>query len=84
MPVFLWLTISAEFATLQELYNIGDSMFKLSLIVIAIIAVVVAGPILMIWSLNTLFPVLAIPYTLNTWAAAVLLGGLFNARITTK
>ena len=59
-------------------------MFKLSLIVIAIIAVVVAGPILMIWSLNTLFPVLAIPYTLNTWAAAVLLGGLFNARITTK
>jgi hypothetical protein len=83
-PFFLWLTISAEFATLQELYNIGDSMFKLSLIVIAIIAVVVAGPILMIWSLNTLFPVLAIPYTLNTWAAAVLLGGLFNARITTK
>lgn len=59
-------------------------MFKLSLIVIAIIAIVVAGPILMIWSLNTLFPVLAIPYTLNTWAAAVLLGGLFNARITTK
>ena len=59
-------------------------MFKLSLIVIAIIAIVVAGPILMIWSLNTLFPVLAIPYNLNTWAAAVLLGGLFNARITTK
>jgi hypothetical protein len=59
-------------------------MFKLSLVVIAIIALVIAGPILMIWSLNTLFPALAIPYTLNTWAAAVLLGGLFNARISTK
>jgi hypothetical protein len=59
-------------------------MLKLSLIVIAIIAILVAGPILMIWSLNTLFPALAIPYNLNTWAAAVLLGGLFNARITTK
>jgi hypothetical protein len=59
-------------------------MFKFSLVVIAIIALVIAGPILMIWSLNTLFPLLAIPYTLNTWAAAVLLGGLFNARISTK
>jgi hypothetical protein len=59
-------------------------MFKFSLVVIAIIALVIAGPILMIWSLNTLFPALAIPYTLNTWAAAVLLGGLFNARISTK
>jgi hypothetical protein len=55
-------------------------MFKLSLVVIAIIALVIAGPILMIWSLNTLFPLLAIPYTLNTWAAAVLLGGLFSAK----
>jgi hypothetical protein len=55
-------------------------MFKLSLVVIAIIALVIAGPILMIWSMNTLFPLLAIPYTLNTWAAAVLLGGLFSAK----
>jgi hypothetical protein len=56
-------------------------MFKFSLVVIAILAIVFAGPILMIWSLNTLFPVLAIPYTLNTWAAAVLLGGLVSAKI---
>jgi hypothetical protein len=56
-------------------------MFKLSLVVIAILAIIFAGPILIIWSLNTLFPVLAIPYTLNTWAAAVLLGGLFSAKI---
>ena len=56
-------------------------MFKFSLVVIAIFAIVFAGPILMIWSLNTLFPVLAIPYTLNTWAAAVLLGGLVSAKI---
>lgn len=30
-------------------------------------------PVLTIWSLNTLFPALAIPYTLDTWAAVVLL-----------
>ena len=56
-------------------------MFKFSLVVIAILAIVFAGPILMIWSLNTLFPVLVIPYTLNTWAAAVMLGWLFSAKI---
>jgi hypothetical protein len=56
-------------------------MFKIALIVVAIFAVLLMGPILMIWSMNTLFPVLAIPYTLNTWAAAVLLGGLFSAKI---
>jgi hypothetical protein len=56
-------------------------MVKITLLVIAIAAVLLMGPLLMIWSMNTLFPVLAIPYTLNTWAAAVLLGGLFSAKI---
>ena len=36
---------------------------------------IVFGPIAGIWSLNTLFPVLAIPYTLETWAAYFLLFG---------
>ena len=44
---------------------------------VAIIAIVLffvfIGPFLAIWSLNTLFPVLAIPYTLETWAAALIL-----------
>lgn len=51
------------------------SIFKLILGISLVVAVIVFGPIAGIWSLNTLFPVLAIPYTLETWAAfAILLG----------
>ena len=50
--------------------------------VILLIAVaLVVGPLLTIWSLNTLFPVLVIPYTLYTWSAVVLLGAFLRARI---
>lgn len=54
---------------------------KVGLILAGIFVLLVLGPLLMIWSLNTLFPALAIPYTMDTWAAAVLLGGLFSAKI---
>ena len=46
-------------------------VFGISLIVIA----VVAGPLAGIWSLNTLFPVLSIPYTWETWLAFLLIFG---------
>jgi hypothetical protein len=46
-----------------------------------IVVVVVAGPLLLIWALNTLFPVLAIPYTVWTWLAALILGATVS---TTK
>jgi len=36
-------------------------------------SIIVFSPLLSIWCLNTLFPVLAIPYTLDTWCAAFLL-----------
>ena len=49
-----------------------------------IIALVAVGPILTIWSINTLFPALAIPYTLETWASVVLLGGVFKSTINVK
>ena len=50
-------------------------LFKLIIGVALIILIIVFGPIAGIWSLNTLFPVLAIPYTLETWAAFFLLFG---------
>lgn len=34
---------------------------------------IVFGPLAVIWSLNTLFPILAIPYNFYTWFAVVLL-----------
>ncbi len=51
------------------------SILKLILGISLLIVVIVIGPLLGIWSLNTLFPVLAIPYTWETWAAFLLLFG---------
>lgn len=47
---------------------------KLIMFLFFIVALIILGPILTIWSLNTLFPILAIPLTLETWCAVVLLG----------
>ena len=38
-----------------------------------LVAVVLLGPLATIWSLNTLFPILSIPYTWETWLAAALI-----------
>ena len=50
--------------------------------VILVILLVVFGPFFTIWSLNTLFPVLAIPYTFDTWCAVILLGLFFKGNVT--
>jgi hypothetical protein len=46
--------------------------------VILVAVLMILGPVITIWSLNTLFPVLNIPYTMETWAAA---GVLFGSAI---
>ena len=47
-------------------------------------ALILIGPLLTIWALNTLFPVLAIPYTIWTWAAALILGSLIGPSVKVK
>ncbi len=42
-----------------------------------ILLIIVFGPLLTIWSLNTLFG-LGIGYTFKTWLASLLLGGLIH------
>jgi TctA family transporter len=51
------------------------SLLKLVVGVVLIVLAIVFGPIVGIWSLNTLFPVLHIPYALETWVAFFLLFG---------
>ena len=51
---------------------------------VLIVIIVIVGPLLSIWALNTLFPVLAIPYTIQTWAAVMLVGGLFRGSFSRK
>ncbi len=41
-----------------------------ALIIVLVIAIIICMPIALIWSLNTLFPLLNIPLTFSTWAAA--------------
>jgi hypothetical protein len=55
---------------------------KYFLIVLAVIVLVAIGPLLTIWSMNVLFPALAIPYSLETWAAIVILGGVFKSNVS--
>jgi len=51
------------------------------LIVILVAVLFIAGPLLVIWSLNVLFPVLDIPYTVTTWVAALILGVTVGPRV---
>ena len=47
-----------------------------------LIALFIIGPLLTIWSLNTLFPALAIQYSFATWAAVVILGAALRANVS--
>jgi hypothetical protein len=53
-------------------------------IVALIVILIIAGPLLILWALNTLFPVLAIPYTVWTWLAALILGSALSPTIRVK
>lgn len=54
------------------------------MVITAVVLCIVFGPLAVIWSLNVLFPALAIPYTFNTWLATLVLASVFAARVTTK
>jgi hypothetical protein len=49
---------------------------KILIIVGIVVAVAIIMPIATIWSLNTLFPMLAIPLSVDTWMATIILGGV--------
>jgi len=51
-------------------------MTKLIFIIALVGLIIVVVPLATIWSLNTLFPMLAIAYSVETWFAAVVLGSV--------
>ena len=61
--------------------KIGTSM--IAFVALALL-LVIAGPLLMIWALNTLFPVLNIAYSFETWISIVILAGLFRTTVTVE
>lgn len=54
-------------------------MKALVLILFAVL-VIILGPILTIWCLNTLFPALHIVLGLDTWFATLILSGVISGR----
>ena len=62
-------------------------MNKVVLIVgfgVLIVALVVLGPLLTIWALNTLFPILAIPYNIYTWGSVLIMSAFFQTKVSVK
>ena len=57
---------------------------KVILWAVFLISLVILGPIAVIWSMNTLFPALAIPLSFDTWCAVVILSSVFKTTITRK
>ena len=47
-----------------------------------VFAILIGMPIALIWALNTLFPALAIPYTMETWLAAFIIPAAFKTSVT--
>jgi hypothetical protein len=45
------------------------------------VSVLIFMPLLTIWALNTLFPVLAIGYNISTWFAVIIVGGFLRAKV---
>lgn len=59
-------------------------MGKIILLVILAVILALLIPIMVIWSLNTLFPVLNIAYNLYTWSAVALLGAYLNFSVSVR
>ena len=72
-------------SALMDLFTSKEMMMRKEYIwLVLIVIIVIVGPLASIWALNTLFPVLAIPYTIQTWAAMLLVGGIFRSSFSTK
>jgi hypothetical protein len=61
-----------------------SEIIKIVLAIVLIVILIAAGPLLVIWSLNTMFPALAIAYTFWTWLAVLILGTFLRANVSVK
>ena len=53
-------------------------------IITLVLAYIILVPIAVLWSLNTLFPVLNIPINFDTWCAVVVVGTFIRGTVTVK
>jgi len=57
----------------------NNSVFTILVAIVVILLILIFAPLLTIWSLNTLFSSLEIPYTMETWAATVIITGVIQS-----
>ena len=61
-----------------------NKLATIVLMIILLIVLIAIGPIVVIWALNTLFPILAIQFTFYTWLAVVIIGAFLRANVSIK
>lgn len=61
-----------------------NNFFTIVGAVCIIVLLLAVGPLITIWALNTLFPVLAIPYTFWTWLAVIIVGMFIRSDVKIK
>ena len=61
-----------------------SKLFGLLFVIALAVVIIAIGPLATIWSVNTLFPTLAIPYTIETWVAVIILGAALRANVSIK
>ncbi len=52
--------------------------------IMLVVAIFTLGPLFVVWALNTLFPILEIPYTFSTWCAVIVLAWFMRVKISVK
>ena len=63
-------------------FKLKPTALNITLIIVLAIFLIAVFPFLLIWALNTLFPVLAIQYTFDTWLAVILVQAFFKTFIS--
>ena len=64
--------------------NLKPTPITILFMFIAMLAILFLAPLFTVWSLNTLFPVLAIPYNMYTWLAALWLGAVLSGGLAVR
>ena len=59
----------------------GTSLVLLVVCLLALALLIIFAPFAIIWAINCLFPVLAIPYTFWSWLAVVVLRGALSVKV---
>ena len=75
--VLVWLERNVGKGSITMTNFIKEAFGIIGLAVFAVV-VVIAGPLITIWALDTMFPILNIPMNFQTWLASLVLGSFFS------